>query len=66
MPKRSTEAKNLDDDEQKICHRRCNKQLQIAEAVRTIAAKEAEERKLEMEVEIEKGVKAQKEAQSCS
>ena len=44
---------------------RCSKQLQIAEAVRAIAAREAEEGKHEMEVEIEKVVKAQKEAQSA-
>ena len=45
---------------------RCSKQLQIAEAVTAIAAMEAEERKREMEVEIEKCVKAQKEAQSAA
>ena len=45
---------------------RCSKQLQIAEAVRAIAARKAEERKHEMEVEIEKVVKTQKEAQSAA
>ena len=42
---------------------RCSKQLQIAEAVTAIAAKEAEERKREMEVEIEKCVEAQSAAE---
>ena len=37
-------------------NRRCSKQVQIAEEARSIEAKAAEERKHEMEVEIEKSV----------
>ena len=45
---------------------RSSKQIQIDEEARSIAAKEAEERKQDMEVEIEKIVNAQKEAQSAA
>ena len=45
---------------------RCRKQFQIAGAVRANAAKEAEERKHEMEVQIENVVKTQKEAQATA
>ena len=47
-------------------NKRDSKQLQIAEEAMSIAEKDSEERKNEMEVEIDKVVKAKKEAQSAA